>query len=60
MDGVGDRASRGGLGGHWNPASLTVNGDALFPCGLDGLVSALLAIFVSVFESVPRSLKEDF
>ncbi len=56
MEGVGDGVNRGGLGGYWDPASLTVTGDALFPCWLADLGSALL----SIFESVPRSLKEDF
>lgn len=60
MDGVGDGVSRGGLVGHWDPGSLTGNGDALFPCGLGDLGSALLAIFVSVFEYVPRWRMEDF
>ncbi len=59
MEGVGDGVSRGGLGGYWDPGSLTVIGDVLFPIGLDDLGSALLSIFVSLFESVPRSLKGD-
>lgn len=52
MEGVGDGVSRGGLGGYWETGA--VIGDALFPCGLVDLVSALL----SVFEF--RSLEEDF
>lgn len=60
MKGVGDGLSRGGLGGYWDTASLTVTGDALFPCGLGDRGSALLSVFVSVFESVPTCLKEDF
>lgn len=51
-DGAGDGLSRGGLGGHWDPRSLAVNGDALLPCGLGDLPSA--------FASEPRSPKEDF
>lgn len=56
MEGVGDGVNLGGLGGYWDPVSLTVIGDALFPCWLVDLGSILL----SVFESVPRSLKADF
>lgn len=59
MEGVGDGVSRGGLSGYWDPGSLTVIGDALFPIGLGDLGSALLSILVSLFESVPRSLKGD-
>lgn len=62
MEGVGDGVSRGGLDGYWDPGSLTLIGDALFPIGLVDLMSPLLSIFVSLFESVPRSLtrEEDF
>lgn len=62
MEGVGDGVSRGGLGRYWDPGSLTLIGDALFPIGLVDLMSPLLSIFVSLFESVPRSLtgEEDF
>lgn len=59
-EGVGDGVSRGGLDGYWDPASLTVTGDALFPCGLGDRGSALLSVFASLFVSVPTSLKEDF
>lgn len=52
MEGVGDGVSRGGLGGYWDPGSLTVIWDALFPCGLGDLRS--------IFESISRFLKEDF
>lgn len=55
-DGAGDGPSRGGFGGHRDPSSLTVNGDALLPCGLGDLASALSAAFASA----PRSLKEGF
>lgn len=55
MDGVGDGVSRGGLGGPWDPVSLPVTGEALFPCGLGDLGSALLTMLVSVFEFIPRS-----
>lgn len=44
MDGVGDGVSLGGLGGHWGPGSLTVNGDALFPCGLGDLGSEIWSL----------------
>lgn len=37
MEGVGDGLSRGGLGGYWDPGSLIVTGDALFPLGLGDL-----------------------
>lgn len=59
MEGVGDGVSRGGLGGCWDPGSLTVSRDAVFPFGLRGLGPALLSILVSLFESAPRSLEED-
>lgn len=53
MEGVGDGASRGGLGGYWDPGSLTVSGDVLFPSGLGDLWPAPLSLFV------PRSLLGD-
>lgn len=56
MEGVGDGVSRGGLGGIWDPGSLTVTGDTLFPFGLADLWSALFSILVSLFETVPRTL----
>lgn len=56
MEGVGDGVSRGGLGGYWDPGSLKVIGDTLFPFGLGDLWSGLLSIFVSLFESATRSL----
>lgn len=41
MEGVGDGVRRGGLGGNWDPGSLTVTGDDLFPFGVVDLWSAL-------------------
>lgn len=59
MEGVGDGASRGGLGGHWRPGSLAVTGNTLITVGLGDLWSALFSILVSLFASVPWSLGED-
>lgn len=56
-EGVGDGASRGGLGGYWEPGSLTVSGDVPFLVGLGGLESALLSTLVSLFnDSTSASL----
>lgn len=44
MDGVGDGVSLRGLGGHWRAGSLTVNGEALFPCGLRDLGSEIWSV----------------
>lgn len=59
MEGVGDGVSRGGLGGYWDPGSLTVTGDALLPCGTGDPWSALLSILASILKSVPRSPEVD-
>lgn len=59
MEGVGEELSRGGLGGNWDPGSLTETGDALFPFGLDDLCSDMLSILVSLFETIPGTLVED-